>query len=314
MHENSTLAVPESTSGRKLPGLSASLSIPEYIAAVFFIYAGIAGWRFHLEPQQIGFSIALSALTFGTFLVLQRNRQRAAWLDAAANFFPALLLLVAYRETGLFLGPDTTHRLDEAFITWDRLLLHGAPVQAVLKAAAPWLQHYLELAYLLCYPLVPLGAMVVYWSTRKKVDVGKYAATDERAMNGFWSLVLLATLFSYAVYPFFPLTPPRVLFGDLPGPHVDPLLRRLNFWLLDHYGVQACLFPSGHVAAATAVAIAVRKYAPPLTAWFILAGASIAAATVYGRYHYFADALAGMLVGMAAAGFLKLLAPPQQPA
>ena len=73
--------------------------------------------------------------------------------------------------------------------------------------------------------------------------------------------MLLAALFCYAVYPFFPLTPPRLLFHDLPGPAVSPLLRTVNFWLLDAYGVQACIFPSGHVAAVTATALAVRAYA-----------------------------------------------------
>ena len=119
-------------------------------------------------------------------------------------------------------------------------------------------------------------------------------------MDNFWATVLLATLFCYAVYPFFPLMPPRVLFGDVPGPHVAPLLRKLNFWLLDHYSVQACIFPSGHVAAVTAVALAVRKHAPRLGALFLFLAASVAAATVYGRYHYAADAVAGALVGVAA--------------
>ena len=125
-------------------------------------------------------------------------------------------------------------------------------------------------------------------------------------MDEFWAAVLLATLFCYAVYPFFPLTPPRVLFGDVPGPHVAPLLRQLNFWLLDHYSVQACLFPSGHVAAVTATALAVRKNAPRLGVLFLFLAASVALATVYGRYHYAADAVAGALVGVAAYQASKL--------
>jgi len=73
---------------------------------------------------------------------------------------------------------------------------------------------------------------------------------------------LLATLFCYAVYPFFPLTPPRVLFNDVPGPPVPPLLRHMNLWLLNRFSVQACLFPSAHAAAVTATALAVRAYMP----------------------------------------------------
>jgi membrane-associated phospholipid phosphatase len=209
-----------------------------------------------------------------------------------------VLLLVAYRESGLLLTADRTHRLDLVFIPWDRALLHTHFVQAVLQAGTPWLQHYLELAYLLCYPLVPLGAVAIGRTAWVKGEAA--AAPGARPIDDFWATVLLATLFCYAVYPFFPLTPPRALFGDLPGPQVEPLLRKLNFWLLDHYGVQACIFPSGHVAAATAVALGVRKHAPRLGVLFMFLAASVALATVYGRYHYAADAVAGALVALLA--------------
>ena len=91
-----------------------------------------------------------------------------------------------------------------------------------------------------------------------------------------------------------------MLFGDVPGPPVAPLLRQWNFWLLDRYSVQACIFPSGHVAAVTAVALAVRKHAPRLGTLFLFLAASVALATAYGRYHYAADAIAGALVGVGA--------------
>jgi membrane-associated phospholipid phosphatase len=259
-------------------------------------------------------------VTLATLIALRRNRRRAHWLAAAADLFPALLILVAYRESGLLLTPDATHYLDYRFIEWDRILLQNHVVQAALQAASPWLQHYLEFAYLLCYPLVPLGVAAIYFTARKEARSGgansaatggqrshRAAMNIENAMDSFWNIVLLATLFCYAVYPFFPLTPPRVLFGDVPGPHVEPMLRRLNFWLLNHYSVQACIFPSGHVAATTAVALAVREHAPRLGMLFLFLAASVALATVYGRYHYIADAVAGALVGVAAYQIAKFL-------
>ena len=272
----------------------------EQVALAFFVYITLAAFVFHLAARDLGLIVTLNAVTLGTLMALRRNRQRALWLAGASDLFPALLILVAYRESGLLLTPDPTHRLDYVFIPWDRALLQSQFVQAVLQAGAPWLQHYLELAYLLCYPLVPLGVAAVYWAAQRSAASEPAAARGKRAMDDFWAAVLLATLFCYAVYPFFPLTPPRVLFGDVPGPHVAPLLRKWNFWLLDHYSVQACIFPSGHVAAVTAVALAVRKHAPRLGALFLFLAASVAVATVYGRYHYAADAVAGALVGVAA--------------
>jgi membrane-associated phospholipid phosphatase len=282
------------------------LSMAELIAVVFFVYVALAACIFHLGARDLGIIIVLDAVTLSTLMALRRNRERAPWLAGAANFFPALLLLVAYRESALLLTPDPAHRLDHVFIQWDRALLQSRFVHAVLQAGAPWLEHYLELAYLLCYPLVPLGVAAMHFGSQRGAGC-EDVAQRRRAMDDFWAAVLLATLFCYAVYPFFPLTPPRVLFGDVPGPQVAPLLRRMNFWLLDHYSVQACIFPSGHVAAVTAVALAVRRHAQRFGMLFLFLAASVALATVYGRYHYAADAVTGALVGVvgyAAANYL----------
>jgi membrane-associated phospholipid phosphatase len=278
----------------------------EWVSVVYFASITFAACVLQLRVREIGLIAALSVLTVATLTALSRNRGRAAWLAAAADLFPALLLLVAYRESGLLLAPDSTHHLDLVFVRWDRALLQNPIAQAVLQATAPWLQHYLEFAYLLCYPLVPLGVGAIHLGTRRR-EGSESSARLQAAMHDFWTAVLLAALFCYAVYPFFPLTPPRVLFGDAPVPHIEPMLRRLNLWLLDHYSVQACIFPSGHVAAATAVALAVRKHAPRLGHIFLFLAVSVGLATVYGRYHYAADALAGALVGAAAFHVSKLL-------
>jgi membrane-associated phospholipid phosphatase len=275
-------------------------SFAEQVALGFFAYITLAAFGFDLASRDRWVIVALNALTIATMVALSRDSRQVRWLATARDLLPALLILVAYRESGLLLKPDLSDRLDYLFIQWDRLLLKNAAVQAVLNAGAPWLQHYLEFAYLLCYPLVPLGVAAIYLTPQRAKLNEPSAPPGRRAIDDFWAAVLLATLFCYAVYPFFPLTPPRVLFQDLPGPHVAPLLREWNFWLLDHYSVQACIFPSGHVAAVTAVALAVRKHAPRVGALFLFLAASIAVATVYGRYHYAVDAVAGALVGVAA--------------
>jgi len=130
-----------------------------------------------------------------------------------------------------------------------------------------------------------------------KSDAGPTGAV---AVDRFWTAVLLAVFTCYVAYPFFPLTPPRVLFPDLGSGAPASTLRELNLWLLHRNGDQASLFPSGHVASVTATALAVRAALPRVGWIFLVAAASVAAATVVGRYHYAADAVAGMLVGIIA--------------
>ena len=271
----------------------------EQVTIGFFVYLTLAAFGFGLAAPERWLIVALNTLTVATMVMLSQA-QRVRWLASARDLFPGVIILVAYRESGLLLRPDAAHHLDCLFIQWDRVLLQNEFIQAVLRTGAPWLQYYLEFAYLLCYPLVPLGLAAIHFAPRRSRSGEVTGAPNRCAIDDFWATVLLATLFCFAAYPFFPLTPPHVLFQDVPGPHVKPLLRKWNFWLLDHYGVQACIFPSGHVAAVTAVALAVRKHAPRLGVLFLFLAASVAVATVYGRYHYAADAVAGALVGVAA--------------
>lgn len=294
--------------------LKVGLRPAEKVALGFFLCGLVASLALPLGLRERGLALSLLLLTAAVVILMSRIANPSRWLAAARDWFPTVLILVAYRVSGLFLAPDLTHRLDYIFVQWDRAFLQNSWMTNLLTISAPWLQWYLELAYLMCYPLVPLGLGALYLTRpvapvndRRNVAPGLNSedapAIDRRyreAIDRFWTTVLLAVLACYAVYPFFPLTPPRVLFHDVPGPAIEPLLRRLNYWILNQYSVQACIFPSGHVAAVTATALAVRAYAPRVGAAFLVAAASVAAATVYGRYHYTADAVAGAAVGIAA--------------
>jgi membrane-associated phospholipid phosphatase len=278
----------------------------ERIVLAFLAYAVLAAIVFHLSLRDSALIAGLNLTAATVVVVLNKFHKTDSRLSMARDWFPAALILLAYRESGLFVRPDPSHHLDYVLILWDRHLLQNRLVHGLLSLGSPWLQHYLELSYLLCYPLLPLGLLVIYLANHSKTspdhlqDQPAGARRQRLAIDQFWTAVLLATLTCYALYPFFPLTPPRVLFRDLPGPAVPPLFRQVNFWILDRYSVQACIFPSGHVAAVTATALSVRAYVPRLGLLFLFAAASIALATVYGRYHYAADAVAGALVGLGA--------------
>jgi membrane-associated phospholipid phosphatase len=274
--------------------------VGEKILLGFFAYATVAGFVFHLSFRERLGLLALNCVVGGVVLALSRADKADSndLLAVLRDWLPAILILVAYRESGLFITPDPTHRLDYLFIRFDRELLSSRLVRDPLYALSPWLQYYLEIAYLFCYPLVPLGIGSLYWARAREGHRGRRRPLGEESIDFYWTAVLGAVLFSYFLFPFFPLTPPRTLFNDLPGPEVQPLLRNMNLWILGKYSVQACLFPSGHVAAVIAAALAVRKFLPRLGIVFLVVAVSISVATVYGRYHYAVDALAGALVGV----------------
>lgn len=308
------------------------LRVYERLTIIFLTYLSAAATFFRISVTQ-GLSIAaLNLATSGVIALLGRfsaarnaptqttsdgPRRRASQprflgmtltprggrselLAVIRDWFPAIVILLAYRESGLLGFPDPSHRLDHLFVRWDHVLLDNAWVLAALSFGAPWLQRYLEFCYSLCYPLVPLGLGTLYvrLARSRRSSSGEWDA--ECILEHFWTTVLLALFTCYALFPLFPSIPPRLLFHDRPGPTVSPLFRGVNFWILGQYGIQTSVFPSGHVAAVTAVALAVRAHWRRAGTVFIITGVSIAVATVVGRYHYAADALAGALIGTTA--------------
>jgi membrane-associated phospholipid phosphatase len=285
--------------------------VAEKLAIGFFGYTTVAAFVFPLELGQRLVLVGLNLLACLVIIFLSRYGvgQRSLFLALVRDWLPCILILVAYRESGLFFTPDPAHRLDHLFLRWDDALLKNSWVLALLTGLSPWLQRYLELAYLFCYPSVPLALGSLYLarqvapgfsSTSAALKGGATPRDYSQAINQFWTAALLAAFSCYVLYPFFPLTPPRELFHDLPGPPVAPLLRGANHWVLGRYAVGASLFPSAHVATVTAVGLVIRAYLPRVGVGFLILAGSIALATVYGRYHYAADALAGALVGVAA--------------
>jgi len=275
------------------------LNIPEKLLTGFLVYLAAGQFFFPLEFRQRLVVCAVNAMAVAVMTTVARCTCEgpANFLKKIRPWVPSFFILVAYRESGLFFTADPTHRLDYLFIRFDNILLGNPWVLKFLESAAPWPQYYLELSYLLCYPIVPLGLASLYL-IRGDADSGP----REKAMEHFWATVLLASLTCYLLFPLFPLAPPRELFNDVPGPRVAPLLRSLNHWLLGKYAVGASLFPSAHVAATVAEALVIRKYLPRLGWAFVVVAASITVATVYGRYHYAVDAIAGFVVGVGAYG------------
>ncbi len=96
----------------------------------------------------------------------------------------------------------------------------------------------------------------------------------------------------------------RTFFAGSDLPSVMTPLRRFNLWIVNGYGIHSSVFPSAHVSSAFSAAWALLLYLPErkIFGWrMLIYAASVAVATVYGRYHYAVDAVAGLGVSVLAA-------------
>ncbi len=292
------------------PGRFWGLRVSELVAIAFLAYIAVASLFFPIGLRERLAVTALNALIVLTFLLLARQgpRPRLVAFAVVRDWLPCALIPIAYREAMLFFRPDGSHRLDLIFGRWDTWLLTQPAVEWPLRAGFPVVQSFLELSYLLTYPLIPAGFLVVWILCRQRVLTTDGAAVWSQQVDRYWTPVLLAVLTSYVIYPLFPLTPPRALFHEVSLAELHLPLRRLNEWVLRWNGDQASLFPSGHVAAVVATALAVCATLPRWGVVFLVAALSITVATVVGRYHYGADAVAGVLLAVAALAVSKRIA------
>jgi membrane-associated phospholipid phosphatase len=141
-----------------------------------------------------------------------------------------------------------------------------------------------ELAYLFCYPLVPLSFVVVWWRGTP--------ADVER----FWMSVLSAGFVCYASLPWLLSRPPRTASAS---ESIPAGVGVLNVFVLDRASHGWNTFPSGHVAVAGAAAWSVAHVSAPSGAAVGVAAAAVATGAVAGRYHYAIDVAAGMAVAAA---------------
>ena len=270
----------------------------ECVIIAFLIYAAISAALLPVRPPIRPLTIALNAFILACYalLIYADRPRRSELLSVIRDWFPLLLVLLAYREMGWFALPMHEHPLEMRWVEWDRLVLRGG-ARRVIESLGPIVPAALEISYSLVYTLGPFGVAVLYiYRRRSRVDA-------------FLFPFLLAVLLCYAQFPYWPSEPPRTVFRGEDFPAYDTIFRRFNWWMLGGYGIHTSVFPSAHVAGAFSAVFGMWSALPErrwVTRFLLVMAVLIATATVYGRYHYLADAGAGFAMAVVAFGISRL--------
>ena len=149
-----------------------------------------------------------------------------------------------------------------------------------------WLTEAMQLAYFSYFPLT-VGVAAYLWFAR-----GRDA----------FRLLMLASAFTYygcyLVFLIFPIESPfhtlrHLQKGELAG----GVFTAVMSWIERYGRVHGGAFPSAHVAGATVSLLTAWRFAPLLGLALTPVVTLLIAATVYGRYHYGVDAIAGAIAG-----------------
>ncbi|MDA1315014.1 MAG: phosphatase PAP2 family protein [Acidobacteria bacterium] len=268
---------------------------------IYLTYAAIVSLFVDISPAIRFRAIGVNAAVIGAYFLLASRlgaRPHAVW-DVVRDWLPFALVLLCYREMGWFAPTEHTFELERSWIVWDRLLLNDWGARDVIESLGPLIPAYLEICYTLVYIFAPFAMAMIYIH-------GYRGEGSDRLLF----IYLLGTLLSYALFPYFPSEPPRAVFPGEDVPRIDTVFRQFNWWILSGGGIHTSVFPSAHVSASFSAVfgmfLIMRR--GRWAAWALTAVAvGIFWATIYGRYHYAVDSVAGLGVSLVALGVTLLV-------
>ncbi len=259
-----------------------------YLAFTTFLVLG--WWRCLPQAPAIA---ALHALAVA-LLIFEVKRPNPT-SRGFRNWYPLLYVAACYKEMALLIPAVRGSSADQFLANLDFRLWSANPTVWLERIQTPALTEFLQIVYTLFVPAVLLVPFLI-WMRRRYENFQYYAF-----------LIALGFLASYAGYLLVPARGPRFLLASLQ--HAP--LRGL--WLFG--GMQASLdrlesahydcFPSGHTELTILACWGSRLVSKGLFRAYLFYTPPLIFATVYLRYHYSVDVLAG-----AALALVLILAAP----
>lgn len=243
-------------------------------AAATALVALIARWDRPLAPSP-SLPVSSSSLPVASF---------------AHGWYPVVLVGLTYKELTYLIPRIHPRDFDSALAALDYRVLGVNPTVWLERFTWPPLTEVLQLTYSTYY-FLPIILGAVLW---KKDELEKF--------HFFVFIVVLGFYLSYLGYIAVPAIGPRFL-SSIVEAQTKPLtgvlfFRAIRETLDSAEGITRDCFPSGHTELTLLVLYYARKF-HRRTFWCLLPfGVGIILSTVYLRYHYVVDVVAGALLAV----------------
>ncbi len=265
------------TYGRRLDEL---VGIPNYHWQVVWMISGI---YLHFVPWALLIGTVL-LIVWWKFSGVQQGKRLTRYLFAVRVFLAYCVLLIVFRIVNFYV-PVLHPGIEDALLQrMDSTLFGGRQVGEWLQPLVrPWLTHLLTGAYVSWFWL--LFATIALLITESKQAVSEYVFAS-----------LLAFYIGYVCYVMVPVIGPGYTFHfAVPVGDIAPQ------FTLNRLTVPRDCFPSLHTALSVLMVIYVWRYRRPWAALYIPLAVLIIFATLYLRFHYGCDDIAGAALGVAIA-------------
>ena len=226
--------------------------------------------------------IALGIICLAWAAAHSRNRV----LRFARDWYPLPLYIFFFEELQGLVHAIFPGWFDRWLIQFDFNFAGVHPSVWLARFSNPALNDFMQFAYMTYFLyLVILPAIL-------------YAQKDRIA---FWNVMVSTAIANYTVYfiaVLFPIESPYHALAALNTATLNGGYFTAAIEFIERFGrVHGGAFPSAHVAGSTVAILASWRYRRWLFGVCLPFFASMCVSTVYGRYHYIADVLAGIVVG-----------------
>jgi membrane-associated phospholipid phosphatase len=262
------------------------------------VLSGLAVFTANANPMWSGLLatyvvLAVAILAVAVYRTRVGPAKRGFYLSVAATVMTVSLV---FNSLGGLISSMHTTTCDALLIAVDQAMFGIHPTVWMERLISPALSALLQFAYI-SYYFIPLSLGIVL------IARGRFAAFEEVLFG-----ILLCFYLSYVGYLLFPAIGPRFTLNHLQtqGLQLSPFMATLQETLNALEKNKTDAFPSGHTAVALmSLYFAWKEREKKLFAVLLPVVTGLIFSTVYLRYHYVIDVLAGI----ALTGLTIALAP-----
>jgi len=186
---------------------------------------------------------------------------------------------------------DFENSLDPALIGLEEWIFGGQPSLEWSRAWPwPWFHELMELAYFSYYFLAVTYLVLVF----RARSLSEQAKWDE--LRSFVRDLSLVMLICYTMYTLFPAWGPKYFragYVEVDGWIFTSIMRLIH----ENGALLGAAFPSSHVAASMVPWWHTWTHFPRHRWWMTTIFVLLCMSTVYNRYHYVVDVIAGLILG-----------------
>jgi membrane-associated phospholipid phosphatase len=288
-----------------LRGILSRLNSTDVVIIGFFSLLSIINVVFAASIPNWWVMVLINLAVIGMIMTFgwARARTGSKVIALIHDWHVAPTVFFSFKELYFMIKP-IHHGLDydDLLIAVDRWMFGVDPGKWLMQFANPWLTEILQIAYTLFYFLFIIIGLDLYKERPKTFHYFMFVS-----VYGFY-LSYLGYFTLPAVGPRFTLFDFSQLNHDLPGVFLTPALRWfVNFGGSVPMGVpnelalaatQRDVFPSGHTMMTLVLMYLTLHYRLKIRWFMFVTGILLIIATVYMRYHYVIDLMAGGLFAL----------------